>query len=845
MYTFQQQQCSIWYVEKLARTNTKVMVRLLPIHRACELNAPEPLIQALLTAFLDGAKLKDYGNGFLPIHFACIGSASSFGIINIVLGAYEEGVMVKDALGRLPLHLACENGASKEVIEILLAANPESIEVKDKDGQFPIHCACQNLASEEVIQMLLRAYPNSTNIKDYKGNLAITYMSQSNHPNKVAIMTTLKRDAAYWMEMQSRSVQSNETVESVTKTELYKLIENQEWSFALDRAKRHPGEAKIWFVLRQDGKGWWRQLPIHELCKLNPPTAVMDALLDAYVEGAQIVDHYGILPIHLACWGASSAGVVRSLIDAYPTGVRTKDKKGMLPLHSACWGGASEEVINILIKAYPQSIEVVDDYGRTPLKIIQERDTGSDNGYGNGDVTDQEHPVVIKEVVIAALSVGRRKTELYQQIEKGNWEAVLSRLNSNPAEAMVQYIVKDSYGGVLSCRLPLHLSCQVNAPVQVVEALLNCYTPAAFSKGNGDSLPIHYACAYGASEAVVESLLRAHPLSIYEKDTEGRVPRDYVTARNHNHIGKNKDKSDTDRAVLHLLERDPSHWKADTPKLFPSSAVLTNSMSALSDALQSTNQTELYRLIENKDWNNAILRCGDCPKEAAIWRVLKDAEGRVCWRELPLHRACHLKPPTELIEALLNAYPDGLQAKDKFGMLPLHVACEYGASEDVIHYLVQEYPLSTHEPDIYGRTPWKILQSQDHDHPNKDSILAKMSKESQQWFADKAQGEGDDADYTDADGQSTEFSMGGMKNQVYEDFLEDESGYADWQSVINMSVDKERMMESQGDASHFSRDDSFLSWTRSEDTDSYAPRAMQEKRPRCKRNSSYGSKTSK
>ena len=778
------------YVEKLMPSN-KVMDRLLPIHRAAELNASEYLMQALITAFEDGVKLKDHGNRWVPLHFCCSSvscvsaSSNNYAAFNLLVGAYREGAKVRDALGRMPLHIACENGdVSKNVIEILLVAYPDSCRVRDKSGKLPLHGACINLASEIVIQLLLRAYPDSKNIMDYNNKFPIDYVNESIHPNQMVIIDTLNKEPAYWHEIEHHQTQGHKTVEDTVKSELYRLIEKKQWNGVLDRIRRFPGEARQWYVLRHEGNGkcWWKQLPVHELAKLQPPTAVMDAVLEAYPEGAQTVDFSSILPIHLACRGQASTGVISCLIDAYPNGVRVKEKKGMLPLHCAVWGGASEEVINLLINAYPQSIDVVDNYGRTPLKVMTEK--------------DQDFPAL--EMIIASLTSGRTKTDLYKYIEGRNWEMVMEKLEGAPKEASIPYIVKDSYGGVLSCKLPLHLAVsQKDTPVHVVEQLLNKYAVAAFQKGNGLSLPIHCAIANGASEEIVETLLRAHPLSVYEKDLDGNLPIFYARESSYPH----KD------AVISMLSRDPIHWKA--PKICASS---TTSLSASQD------RTELFQLIVKKEWDEAVLRCKENPNEAKVWHVLQDDEGQICWQQLPLHQCCKSQPPVELVRALIEAYEDGPQTKDGFGDFPVHLACDNNASEEVITMLVKAFPAALHESDNFGLSPHAIIQERGHEHLV--SLQQMMDLEAAKLGYDSETHLGEDPNIR------SNFSMNRLKDSALNKWLEDDdrSGFADWQSV-------DRYERRSSHLSAFSQDSLAL--------DSYAPprSVVRKGRRRSRRNS--------
>ena len=90
------------------------------------------------------------------------------------------------------------------------------------------------------------------------------------------------------------------------------------------------------------------------------------------------------------------------------------------------------------------------------------------------------------------------------------------------------------------------------------------------------------------------------------------------------------------------------------------------------------NPTQLYKLIENKRWDAAVVRAQSCPEEARTWVCRREKGGgggygyggqqhgqqQIRWRLLPIHATCVFRSPLSLIEALIEAYPDGAQMKD-------------------------------------------------------------------------------------------------------------------------------------------------------------------------------------
>ena len=80
-------------------------------------------------------------------------------------------------------------------------------------------------------------------------------------------------------------------------TPLYMHIENKEWDAANQRVRSSPDDAKTW-VSRKDKSDQpgqpstirWRLLPIHASCVFRSPVSLIEALLEAYPDAAQLKD---------------------------------------------------------------------------------------------------------------------------------------------------------------------------------------------------------------------------------------------------------------------------------------------------------------------------------------------------------------------------------------------------------------------------------------------------------------------------------------------------------------------------------------------------------------------------
>lgn len=104
------------------------------------------------------------------------------------------------------------------------------------------------------------------------------------------------------------------------------------------------------------------------------------------------------------------------------------------------------------------------------------------------------------------------------------------------------------------------------------------------------------------------------------------------------------------------------------------------------------NPTELYLRICDSDWDASLTALEDNPVESKIWVVKSVGDGQATCRFLPIHSACARQPPVSIICALLEAFPEGVNARDDNGMYPLHYASANHASVEVIAVLLSAFP---------------------------------------------------------------------------------------------------------------------------------------------------------
>lgn len=132
----------------------------------------------------------------------------------------------------------------------------------------------------------------------------------------------------------------------------------------------------------------------------------------------------------------------------------------------------------------------------------------------------------------------------------------------------------------------------------------------------------------------------------------------------------------------------------------------------------------LYQLIVQNSWDAVIERCKSHPNETKHWLVRED---ETSWRRLPLHEACIRRASADVIDALLEAYPEASKALDHNSRLPIHHACFYGCSQQAVRKLLCANAQGLSVKDTFDKLPIKIAHSSSS--KNKSEIINLLSKD--------------------------------------------------------------------------------------------------------------------
>lgn len=122
----------------------------------------------------------------------------------------------------------------------------------------------------------------------------------------------------------------------------------------------------------------------------------------------------------------------------------------------------------------------------------------------------------------------------------------------------------------------------------------------------------------------------------------------------------------------------------------------------ISTASVEQEYTSLTRYIEQRDWEGVL--------ESGSRLVSYNS----CHGQNILHRVCRSQPPYHVVNAIVRICPPYLESIDNNGYTPLHTAAECGASPQVIQILIQSYPQAASIKEYRGKTPLHLYCEKGH-----------------------------------------------------------------------------------------------------------------------------------
>ena len=224
-------------------------------------------------------------------------------------------------------------------------------------------------------------------------------------------------------------------------------------------------------------------------------------------------------------------------------------------------------------------------------------------------------------------------TNLYDAIEKGAWDSIMSFLTSQKwsfvsfqndpqcPEAQVRTWVTrfDQNGHVRWSQLPLHAAIIFHAPQSIVEALIELYPLSVQCTDDQRMLPLHLAVRVGANDGIMNLLIQSFPGALQAKNQSGRLPY-YVDGSN-----VRKDYTETmQQIVKHTTQRVAQTQRSWSQKTTDNLKGTMEEQGELVRNLEYDKDTLEHRLIKAKReisfWKK---KCRDMEKRAGKKQMAK------------------------------------------------------------------------------------------------------------------------------------------------------------------------------------------------------------------------------
>lgn len=400
-------------------------------------------------------------------------------------------------------------------------------------------------------------------------------------------------------------------------TLLYKFIEYKDWEAALEHCAVAPDDARTWVIRYEDYKD------SDECSECDYETKVI---------------RWKMLPIHVAIVFNAPVRLVTAILEAYPAAIQETDDRKMAPIHLACRSLTNLNVAQYLIIKSTDALSMTDCKGRTALAILKEyRDK-------NAKKTDEDSKGELKnrDVLIKMIMQKMGIKETQQKEFRSLSDSVCSSKGADDDSREVS-LGDDNRSATNSIE------------TGSTSGKGSTFTDEGNSRKSSYSAGAPIVLSNSSNSQETGILKNPNAKCIAEKSLENDMQSGVYSIIPKDQAGKN------------YMKRNK---KAKKP---------------VNEADYDVKPSVLIKLIEKKMWKQANTRCVDYPEEASIWMCrLQKVQGDdninkdVRWKILPIHSAIVLHSPVEVIESLVDAYPQGLRKGDDRNMLPLHMAFRLG-----------------------------------------------------------------------------------------------------------------------------------------------------------------------
>lgn len=575
--------------------------------------------------------------------------------VDALVAANPNSLFSKNHRGRIPLHIACKHGVSLEVIEHLAKKRVQTLEIRDMNDEYPT-----NLASKyghNDASSLLRDIYDSEHARDQGDEYWATRKEMFRNPKT---RVRVKKGSSTKKEKKSSKSQGKK------KQKFFETITSQNWQKALSMLKANPNCGKE-MVVTKLGPINWKRTPLHEIVRLDPPIFLVRELIRAYPEALAVKESLDKrLPLHVAC-ESSRLDIIELLMSKYPDSVSTPDAEGSIPIHLASLAGCKTEIFYSLLSADPETINTPNQHGQTPTdlsKVLEYSNRKNVVDLLNSAKDNYERKYHDLPVAKEAVMVSMRSSLRHLVSESRRSLVVSDGFNggivpdSNPVSAPIKYDVEICEGTTKLSHLLLSREW-ASALTYIIGAESSFVNDARIwlTIRHGQPakdwriLPVHLSLLLQAPLAIVKGLL-----NVIEGDTPATSPESL--------------------SLVHLITKYTSE-----PAYLEAVKLNEEGVRELTFNLQNA----LHTACDAQPWSPKRNDASVEPNLEVIETILNidrtlaqntDFEGN-----LPLHiliRNCRnsLLPNTNIIAALLRAYPPAAQATNNHDETALQIFYE-------------------------------------------------------------------------------------------------------------------------------------------------------------------------
>ena len=465
------------------------------------------------------------------------------------------------------------------------------------------------------------------------------------------------------------------------------------WSYVKSLIKANPSYAKdrilLWNGDHHDDNSPM-MLPLHVACLERAPEDLILELIDAYPEALwskMNSNQHNALYVLNTMLGHTSTSLafVKNVVERYPSIVKLRDRNSLFPIQRAAIFGLSEAIIYRLYLAGSSFIKDNDTDDYWNLKIDD-----------SGSMSDIDRQFIEYEIGGKIhLAVGS------QVIKEKNFDLAISHLQKSLA--MRTKVCKKDDPTLLCTYMQLSIAYRNMKRIRSADLFIN---KAVTIIRSGDRNQITRADVGHAffEMGIVQQKLHNSKKALKYLTRAGIAYRDAGYDIN-DPIVQNLKQAIT-KVFKSYVKTDDSANDIYEPK-YENETKRSKSAPA---SLTRSKQSELVHHIINRNWVSVLNRVETHPKEATSYLTVFSRNNQILTRKLPLHLACQYEAPREIIIAIVDAYPEGVECLDEKGRLPLHSMCAQAHRQNntaevlgTLEYLLEKYPQSIGISDAKGQ----------------------------------------------------------------------------------------------------------------------------------------------